>query len=947
MLALFIKNINDSLRITGLLLILCFLSSQANAQLTVWSEDFEDESVNATTGNDTNNPPAGADWTSSFSGTPDFFQVRNISGDNEFVGKELDGEAVWTSEVIDVTGKEYFLQLSYTATNNDWNFADYFEIYFSFDGGGETLVYEHPSFTDFTDLELNSSVFEGNTSIQITIRMDNDDNDQQFSFDDISVFEVEDIYSIGTGDWSDGTNWSAISNNGATCNCTPNNGRNIIIGDGDNITLDVDGEVVSIDITNGSITYGGDFNLDVERGGEVSIASGSSIDANGNTGSSLTINSANAVDVLINGALSTGDLIFDAGPTFDIMGTGSINILDDVLINADDVSITSGLDFTIGDDVIPSTYNAFFGFTAAYDDFSIVNNNNLTVNGDFNGNVADFGNGDFLITNNGTFNHSGNYTNIDAGSSFINSAGAIWNWTGTTADVDMNTALDASANGNIFNYNLTGAQNVIGTTYDDVNFNGSGTKTTIGNLDINSNLTITGTAQLDVETGDDNINLAGSWSVTSSNANPFVEGTGTETVTFDGGSNQTISNALGVESFNNVTLSKSGGSMRPSSTNVDVAGTLNMTSGNIQLGTNNLILGNAATITNASSASFIITNSAGTLTQTNIGGAGRTGDVVFPVGKTSGSYTPITINNDAGTADNFIVRVCQDVYEEATCESGTVVNSDVVDRTWFISESVAGGSDATITFQWNTANETSGFDRTNLLFKHHNGSIWETIGVGSAAAVGGGAYEASVANVSDFSPFAVEDGDSPLPVELVSFDAKNINNEVEVEWVTASEINNDYFILERSVDSKSFEELAVIAGNGTTNETITYNFTDARPYGGISYYRITQVDYDGTSKTYAPVKVNVSLIGEVVSYVHPVPSNGDFINIQLSGFDKSLGAQIKIVNVKGETVYAEDIFLDENNGFNQKIEFSKKLPTGIYILNISTPDPIIKRIMVK
>ncbi|MEP2773855.1 MAG: T9SS type A sorting domain-containing protein [Fulvivirga sp.] len=510
----------------------------------------------------------------------------------------------------------------------------------------------------------------------------------------------------------------------------------------------------------------------------------------------------------------------------------------------------------------------------------------------------------------------------------------------------MNTALDASANGNTFNYNRAGAQNVIGTTYDDININVSGTKTSIGSLDINGHLTITGTAQLNVESGNDNINLAGNWTATSSNADPFVEGTDNEIVTFDGGSNQVITNLLGAESFNNLTVSKSAGLLSPSNTNIDIEGILSLISGNIRLGTDNMIIGNAGSITNGSSASYIITNNTGSLTQTNVGGAGRTGDIIFPVGK-SGEYTPITINNDAGTADNFIVRVCQDVYEEATCESGTVVNSDVVDRTWFISESIAGGSDATVTFQWNTANETSGFDRTNLLFKHHNGSIWETIGAGSAVAVGGGTYEASVANVNDFSPFAVEDGDSPLPVELVSFDARNINNEVEVEWVTASEINNDYFILERSVDSKSFEELAIITGNGTTNETITYNFTDARPYGGISYYRITQVDYDGTSKTYAPVKVNISLSGEVVSYVHPVPSNGDFINIQLSGFDKSLGAQIKIVSVKGETVYAEDIFLDENNGFNQKIEFSKRLPAGIYILNISTPEPIIKRIMVK
>ncbi|MEM8909524.1 MAG: T9SS type A sorting domain-containing protein, partial [Bacteroidota bacterium] len=95
---------------------------------------------------------------------------------------------------------------------------------------------------------------------------------------------------------------------------------------------------------------------------------------------------------------------------------------------------------------------------------------------------------------------------------------------------------------------------------------------------------------------------------------------------------------------------------------------------------------------------------------------------------------------------------------------------------------------------------------------------------------------------------------APLPVDLVSFSAKMMEKEVALHWLTASEQNNDYFLVEHSTDGRSFEALSEIKGAGTTAEAQEYVFMHDRPNKGLNYYRLLQVDFDGTS-TYSAVEV--------------------------------------------------------------------------------------------
>ena len=93
---------------------------------------------------------------------------------------------------------------------------------------------------------------------------------------------------------------------------------------------------------------------------------------------------------------------------------------------------------------------------------------------------------------------------------------------------------------------------------------------------------------------------------------------------------------------------------------------------------------------------------------------------------------------------------------------------------------------------------------------------------------------------------------TPLPVTLVYFKALRQGNGVAVSWNTASELQNAYFVVERSAEGKQFEALQEVAGQGTSAQTTHYQFLDAHPLPHTAYYRLWQVDING-SRSYSSV----------------------------------------------------------------------------------------------
>src|SRR5690554_3581050 len=103
--------------------------------------------------------------------------------------------------------------------------------------------------------------------------------------------------------------------------------------------------------------------------------------------------------------------------------------------------------------------------------------------------------------------------------------------------------------------------------------------------------------------------------------------------------------------------------------------------------------------------------------------------------------------------------------------------------------------------------------------------------------------------------FITVPGTSFLPIELITFDAVKKDRQVELLWKTATETNNDFFTIERSIDGKYWESIQTISGAGNSVKVLDYSWTDNSPYAGVSYYRLNQTDYDGSTKSFNIISV--------------------------------------------------------------------------------------------
>ena len=177
-------------------------------------------------------------------------------------------------------------------------------------------------------------------------------------------------------------------------------------------------------------------------------------------------------------------------------------------------------------------------------------------------------------------------------------------------------------------------------------------------------------------------------------------------------------------------------------------------------------------------------------------------------------------------------------------------------------------------------------------------------------------------------------GPITLPIELLSFSGKNSGEYNLLEWVTKSEINNDYFSVERSVDGENFEVIGKVKGGGNSTTSLSYNYTDVAPVTGINYYRLKQVDFNGEVHYSEPIAVEVMSTNllQLLS-VYPNPTE-DLINIKLAA-QESTRARLIITDVYGKLVIDKEILLNAGiTIINERfIDYAK----GLYFIRIQVP----------
>jgi len=173
----------------------------------------------------------------------------------------------------------------------------------------------------------------------------------------------------------------------------------------------------------------------------------------------------------------------------------------------------------------------------------------------------------------------------------------------------------------------------------------------------------------------------------------------------------------------------------------------------------------------------------------------------------------------------------------------------------------------------------------------------------------------------------------PLPVELLSFTAVKTGGSALLLWQTATEINNNYFRIEKSVDGFHFSSIGIIFGAGNSNQLLDYSFIDATPVSGINYYRLAQVDFDGTEHLSQVIAIDFSGVSENYNIsVYPNPlSWGNTLNIVVTPEEQGL---LQISDINGRIIYADRV-----TGGDQPVRlttYSDLFDRGVYFITFVT-----------
>ena len=178
---------------------------------------------------------------------------------------------------------------------------------------------------------------------------------------------------------------------------------------------------------------------------------------------------------------------------------------------------------------------------------------------------------------------------------------------------------------------------------------------------------------------------------------------------------------------------------------------------------------------------------------------------------------------------------------------------------------------------------------------------------------------------------------APLPVDLIHFAVHAEAKTNLIEWTTATEINNNYFTVERSTGITNFESLATINGAGNSSSTRNYSWTDSNPLNGISYYRLVQTDYDGRQKMYGPICVQSKGKQQTLSEFK-VYANLSSDNFYVSYYSRFSGeVRLEILDTEGKMIQYEILKSDEGTNFTE-ISNGKFSLHQIYFVRLSQGD---------
>ena len=536
---------------------------------------------------------------------------------------------------------------------------------------------------------------------------------------------------------------------------------------------------------------------------------------------------------------------------------------------------------------------------------------------------------------------------VNSGAEFSPQAGNIISGTGgnltgagtidvsdQTASVD-NFSTQYGLSGTVTLTNLTvkydgsGAQHIGPNTFGSVTIDNSNIAgvTLIGTVTIGKNLTLTlGPLNATWHT----INIAGNIAGTGSNFNA-----GSGLVVLNGAAAQSI---VGI-TFRNLTMNNTSGGVTLVSGNTTVGDSLSLTSGIVFTdGSDELILSSAAIpVTMASTTSSNTSYIDGPVENTGLSTSNPS--FLFPTGNL-GKYAPIALSSVAGAGSSFTVQYFKSAHTASMSGiTGTYPSATVSTMEYWTVIENTGTSAANVTLYWLDGSFSAITTPADLAVFYSTGvSGWSDLGAhgGYTGNASSGTLTTSVP-AADMDPtlgfytFGDTSGTNPLPVSLVNFTALYKDGHVNLDWATASEQNNAYFDIERSIDAESWTTIGQVQGHGTTNEYNNYSAVDNLEGiipSGTFYYRLKQVDFNGAF-TYSMIRsVDITNPPAAIT-AYPNPTK-NILNVNWTS-KLSDNTVLRVVDMNGVSVYEQTF---GGAGLMQKQIDMSTLANGIYYVQI-------------
>lgn len=508
-----------------------------------------------------------------------------------------------------------------------------------------------------------------------------------------------------------------------------------------------------------------------------------------------------------------------------------------------------------------------------------------------------------------------------------------------SSDQNITVMNDLILNGGTFNagsnnvVDIDGDMNIAGGDFDHES---SGTTNVDGNV-------ILSTGSFDAGSGGE-VTMGGNFTFSGGT---FNGGDGTSRIVMQGASTQLITGTFtGTSHFHGLEFDNTSGITFASDANFD--NEVIFTDGIVEPGSNVLTFNGNATASPAEGTATSFIQGPASKVITNAG-SGFTFPVGSDVSTSRWGYASVSDVSSGGltwTVEYFSQDPTTDalVDNKTPADPATIKTISNVEY-WKISDGNPGtsGVTATIGLRWDIISDVSATmserETLQVMVWNDGNTNWDNYGgqnFASGHTQASGSYESST--VVGFSEQIItlgsEDEDNPLPVELVFFEALADNNIVTLKWRTATEINNDYFEVERSADGIEYEYIGNIDGSGNSTIFMDYEFIDERPYFGISYYRLRQVDFDGREEV-SPSEIvdNDYLFSGIALTVYPNPTYSDNINIAVESGDLNSPFMVQIISTTAIVVY-QQVITPENLRNNLRIEPSGRISPGIYFLRI-------------